>query len=98
MIDLTNISRYCTSEKVIKIAEYTRDKIKQKDKTYAFVYSGYNGMQFEDENEKRYLELDIEQEGEYVNTSVFILYPDGTSNDYKLKTIEQCIEKWNELF
>lgn len=101
MISLNDIDKYCTSQKVKQYAHYCLDKLKQNEEsTYAFVYAGYSGMQFEDENENRYLELNIEQKDEYVDIRVFIVWYDEDDHwdSIRCKKIDKAINKWNELF
>lgn len=60
MIYLDQVMTYCEIPQVKQLALYCATQIKQHpESTYAFVYAGCNGMQFEDENEQRYMELNI---------------------------------------
>ena len=98
MINLNDVKQYCTSEKVVEYADFTKDKIKHSEDTYAFVYVGLHGMQFEEENDNRYIEFDISEEEKGVCFSIYIDYNNGKEREFDFDNIEEAIKKWNELY
>lgn len=100
MIKLNDVTNYCTSQKVIELAHFCKDKIKQDaENTYAFVYAGWNGMQFEDENDTRYLELNLaENEDHSIKISIYLDIFNVEEKVFNFDSIDDAITKWNTLF
>lgn len=99
MIDIQDIVTYCENEKVIEYAKYACNKIKEGEYTEAFVYAGFSGMNFEDEDDYRYLALHIEQKELSVEVRVYVHYFKSSEKlTHVVNGIDEGINKWNEIF
>lgn len=99
MIDLKDVIEYCTSKRVIDLAKYADNEIILGNYTIAFGCSEGKGVLFEDRNEERYIELNIEEQDKDV-IEMYIYYEDsnGNSGTIYADTIDEAINLWNDLF
>lgn len=98
MISLENVTPYCTVPKVVELAKYCAPQLAFTDETYAFVYAGLTGMQFEDETDERYIELNIrEDEENKIEICIYMVTRPDTHTELIFTNIDEAIEKWNDV-
>lgn len=100
MTGLCEVGKYLKSKEIIKYTKYIRERIKQGEDTHVFLYVAHGGMQFEDRNEDRYLEFNVQElpSGKGIGFRMFIDRNGRDFNTLDFMDVNKAIEKWNELF